>query len=194
VSTQFKNIVGPTSNLNLAHGKGGTTAADMEAIIRGTPGAIGYFDYAFTFDLSLATVALKNRWGNFVAANAESVQLAMRAADWERLVIDQDPTFELDLTDTGCPGCWPMTSTTYVLVPLKGRVSNSMKVLEFFQHSLRQGDEIAIKEGHVPLPTRAKSLIGVAMSRWYSVLEKASPGKSRQRSANDQTDTSTAAL
>lgn len=181
VSPQFKSIIGPTSTLNLPHGQSGKTAADMEAIIRGTPGAIGYLDYSFAFDRSLATVALKNRWGNFVSANAESLQLAMRAADWEKLMIDQDPTFELDFTDTGCPGCWPMTSASYVLVPLKGRASNSMRVLDFFQHSLRQGDEIAIRQGYVPLPTRAKGLVGVAMNRWYGTLEKAGSGKARQR-------------
>jgi hypothetical protein len=98
-------------------------------------------------------VQLKNQWGTFVSASSESLQLAMRAADWEKLLIDQDPTFELDLTDAGCPACWPIANATYVLVPIKGSNANSLRVLDFFEQALKQGDELAAKEGYVcPCP------------------------------------------
>ena len=194
LSPQFKSSVGATSNLSVVGGKSGNTSAEIAKIVRETPGAIGYFDYSFAADLGLPTMQLKNQWGKFVSAGPESLQFAMRAADWEKLLINQDPTFELDLTDAGCPGCWPITSATYVLVPLKGRNGNSVRVLEFFEHALQQGDESATKEGYVPLPTRAKNIVLVAMRRWYASLDKAGVGKPQRRSQRDEPSIAVAAL
>jgi len=185
LSPQFKSSVGVTSNLSVASGKGGKTSADVAKVVRETAGAIGYFDYAFAIDLGLPTAQMKNQWGKFVSASRESLQVAMRAADWEKLLIDQDPTFEMDLTDAACPGCWPIASATYILVPLTGRNGNSLRVLEFFEHALQQGDESATKEGYVPLPTRAKNVVALAMRRWYASLEKAGVGKPQRRSEDD---------
>lgn len=185
-SAAFKSAVGPTSNLNVPGGKAGKTSADLAKIVRETAGAIGYFDYAFAADLGLPTLQLKNQWGKFVSAGSESLQLAMRAADWEKLIIDQDPTFEMDLTDAGCPGCWPIATATYILVPLKGRNGNSFRVLEFFEQALQHGDESAIKEGYVPLPQRAKGVVSVAMRRWHSSLDKAGAGKPQRRTEDER--------
>lgn len=186
LDAQFKSSVGVTSNLTVAGGKGGKSSAEVAKTVRETVGAIGYFDYAFAIDLGLPTVQMKNHWGKYVVASRDSLQVAMRAADWEKLLIDQDPTFEMDLTDTGCPACWPIASATYVLVSLKGRNANSMQVLEFFEQAIQQGDETATKEGYVPLPTRAKNVVWLAMRRWYVTLEKAGVGKSQRRSEGDE--------
>ncbi len=180
-SAAFKTAVGVTSNFNVAGGKGVKTSSDAAKTVRATPGALAYFDYAFAIDLGLPLAQVKNQWGKFVSPNPESLQLAMRAADWEKMMIDQDPSFELDITDAACPGCWPIASATYVLVPLKGRNVNSARVLEFFELALQNGDEVAAKEGYVPLPSRAKNLVGLAMRRWYATLEKAGAGKTQRR-------------
>ncbi len=184
-SPVFKSAIGVTSNLNVAGGRGGKTSAEVTKIVRATPGALGYFDYAYAIDVALPSVQMKNQWGKFVAVNPESLQLAMRAADWEKMMIDQDPSFEMDLTDAACPGCWPIASATYVLVPLKGRNVNSARVLEFFEMALQQGDDAATKEGYVPLPTRAKNLVGLAMRRWQAGLDKAGVGKPQRRTEDD---------
>jgi phosphate transport system substrate-binding protein len=192
VSPPFKTAVGASSTLTLASGKGAKTSNEVASLVRSTPGAIGYFDYAYASDLSLPSVQLKNQWGKFVAPNRDSLQMAMKAADWEKLVIDQDPTFEMDLTDAGCPACWPIASVTYVLVPLKGRNVNSARVLEFFDQSIQQGDDNAVKEGYVPLPNRAKNMVSLAMRRWNSALEKAGAGKPQKRVQDHQQDTALA--
>ena len=172
LSPQFKTAIGPTSSLTLVGGKSGKTSTDIARVMRETAGSIAYFDYSFAVDLSLPTMQIKNQWGKFVSASSESLQLAMRAADWEKLLIDQDPTFEMDLTDTGCPGCWPIATATYVLVPLKGRNGSSARVFEFFDESLQRGDEVAVKEGYVPLPTRAKNIVSLSMRRWQASADK----------------------
>jgi hypothetical protein len=106
----------------------------------------------------------------------------MREADWEKMLIDQDPPFELDLTYARCPACWPIATATYVLVPLKGRNGNSFRVLEFFELALQHGDEAATKEGYVPLPYRAKNIVTIAMRPWQAALEKPGAGRPQRRS------------
>jgi phosphate transport system substrate-binding protein len=186
ISAPFKAAIGTTSNLKVASGKGGKTSADVVKLVRDTAGGIGYLDYSFAIDLGLPTVQMKNQWGKFITATPESIQLAMRSMDWERLLIDQDPTFEMDMTDAACPGCWPITSATFVLVPIKTRAENSARVLEFFEHAIKAGDEVATKEGYVPLPPRAKNLVSLAMRRWQSSLIQSGASKPTRKANRDE--------
>ena len=181
LSAPFKTTFGATSNLVVPGGKGGKTSSDVAKLVRDSAGAIGYLDYANAIELGLPSVQLKNQWGRFIAAGPEALQLAMRAMNWEKLMIDQDPSFEMDLTDAGCPGCWPIVSATYVLIPVKGRTANSARVLEFFVHAIQQGDELAAKEGYVPLPTRAKNLVMLATRRWTATLEKSGASRPHRK-------------
>jgi phosphate transport system substrate-binding protein len=176
-SGAFRSSYGVTSDFSVPGGRGGRTSADVAQLVSRTAGAIGYVDYAYAAEHRLGMVAMKSSWGTFVPPTRASLQAAMRSISWERLLIDQDPTFDMDLTDVGCPGCWPITSATYVLVPLKGRATASVRVLEFFEQALQQGDETAARRGYVPLPARAKNLVSVAMRRWYATLEKSGAGK-----------------
>ena len=177
VNQDFRTSIGTTSNFKIAFGKGGKTTTEMTKLLQATPGSITYVDYAHAIDLGLPTVQMKNLWGNFVSANPDAMQLAMRAADWEKMQIDQNPTFEMDLTETGCPGCWPITTATYVLLSTKGKSDRSLKVLDFFNQALQLGDTTASKEGYVPLPSRAKSIIGLSMRRWYESMGRAGGAK-----------------
>ncbi len=189
VSPAFAKAFGGASELKIPGGKGVATSTEMVQAVRGAEGGIGYVDFAHAAELKLPSVQMKNQWGTALSATRESLQLAMRAADWERMVIDQNPTFELDLTNAGCPGCWPMSSLTYVLVPLKGKVANSVRVLEFFERALREGDALATREGYVPLPSRAKGVVSVAMRRWFDALEKAGGGKAKRLSLDQVPNT-----
>lgn len=184
VSAPFRQAIGATASLSLPGGKGMHTSTEIASAVHAQIGAIGYVDYSFANDLHLPMVQLKNQWGTVVSASPESMQLSMRAADWEKLQIDQDPVFDMDLTDAGCPGCWPITNLTYVLVPIKGHIGNSAEVLKFFEHAILHGDVAAEKEGYVPLPSRAKSAISLAMRRWNLTLERSGAGAAQRHSAN----------
>jgi phosphate transport system substrate-binding protein len=180
-SPQFRSAVGITSNFAVPTGKAATSSAELVTLVRDTPGAIGYVDYTHAHELNIPAVQLKNQWGRFVSASSESLQVAMRAANWEKIVIEQDPTFELDLTDAGCPGCWPITYATYVLVPVKPGHESASRVLHFFNQAISQGDELAVKEGYVPLPNQAKNQVWLAMRRWQAALDKAAAARPNQR-------------
>jgi len=182
VSLPFRQAIGPTATLSLPGGTPVHTSTEAAAAVRAQAGAIGYVDYSFANELHLPTVQMKNQWGTAVTASPASMQLSMRAADWEKLQIDQDPVFDLDLTDAGCPGCWPISNLTFVLVPIRGgRIGNSAEVLRLFEQALMIGDEAAEKEGYVPLPNRAKNAVALAMRRWNLALGRSSSGLPQRR-------------
>lgn len=127
-------------------------------------GAIGFVEFSFSQELGIPAVKLVNKWGTTVSPTADAIKQTVQAADWELIRSDTDPTFELDLVDAGCPRCWPISTATYALVPLRTR--NTDRVIEFMRNGLTQGDEATEKLGYVALPTRAEGIVRAFMNRW----------------------------
>ena len=117
--------------------------------VRGTPGAIGYADGAFTKANGLTTVLLKNRAGAFVKAGPESYAKAAEAGDWT------PANFITDMIDIDAAGAWPIVTPTLVLMaanPAPGKVQASLNTLKFFDWALRNGGDAAAQLGYVALP------------------------------------------
>lgn len=117
--------------------------------VRGTPGAIGYADGAFTKANQLATVLLKNRAGAFVKAGSDSYAKAAAAGDWT------PANFITDMIDLDAPGAWPIVTPTLVLMaanPAAEKAQASLNTLKFFDWAFRNGGEAAAELGYVALP------------------------------------------
>jgi phosphate transport system substrate-binding protein len=164
VSPDFEKGTGATSTLVLsgaqgARGNGGVAKALLER-----PGTIGYMEHAFATENQLPTLALRNRFGAFVASTPEHISAAVRAADWELMFIDTRPSFEMDTVDAGCPRCWPMVGLSYVIAPT--RWADPLRAAAFvrFMESIYDGaDELMREERYVPLPSRARNLARVTL-------------------------------
>ena len=170
----FGNYLGKSSPKWKAASSGGTVAAPgaiqaasnkaVADAVLAKPGTVGFVEYSFSQELGIPAVKLVNKWGSTVAPSPEAIKQSIQAADWELIRAESDPTFELDLVDAGCPRCWPISTVTYVLVPLRAR--NTERVLEFMRNGLTQGDDATEKLGYVALPTRAEGIVRAFMNRW----------------------------
>jgi phosphate transport system substrate-binding protein len=162
-SPSWKTEVGVSSTLKtyiVGNGVGASGTGGMARALASKPGAIGYLDFGFAHENKYKSVQLKNGFGSFVAAAPESLDAALRAADWERLYIDTQPTFEIDTVDVGCPRCWPIVGMTYVVAPRRWNDADKVQAFSRFVESLlNDGDTVARAEGYVPLPNRAKNLV-----------------------------------
>lgn len=174
-STEFASRVGPTSDFSVPHSRTVQSNREMAQAAQAVEGALAYLDFSYASAHETPMVSLQNRWGSFVAPSIASIQDAMRLADWEKLAIDQSPTFAMDLTDAACPTCWPISTPTYVLVPLHAQGLNSERALEFFQQALDEGDELAKASGFVPLPSKAKWRVKLQMRKWLEGGARAKP-------------------
>jgi phosphate transport system substrate-binding protein len=183
VSTDFASSVGPTSDLQVPKARVVQSNREVSETVQAVEGAVAYLDFSYVTAHKVPTVALQNRWGTFVKPSEQTIQDAMRLADWEKTIIDQSPTFAMDLTDAGCPSCWPISTLTYVLVPLHGAGGSSERVFEFFQRALDDGDALAKGAGYVPLPSKAKWRVKLQMRKW---LEGNPRGKLRAQAGPEQ--------
>lgn len=132
--------------------------------IQASPGAIGYLEYGYAQDNKLPVAQLRNSFGTFVTPNGDTIAAAVRAADWELMFMDSNPTFEIDTVNAACPSCWPITGLTYVVVPRRWAENNKGNAfMRFLEALLNDGDAVAKEENYVSLPSRAKNLVKVTL-------------------------------
>ena len=119
----------------------------MAQIIKSTPGAIGYVDYATAKASSLTYASVKNKDGSYVAP---SVQSATTAAD--------NATVKPDLTFSAiwAPGAssYPITDQSWVLVYQKQSEANTSKMLQaYIGYLVGDGQQLLPQLGYAPLPS-----------------------------------------
>ncbi len=155
---------GITSNLKLDKAAGAVGNGGVVRALQSKPGSLGYLEFSYAKGNGFPSFQMRNGFGSFVAANPVSVEASVRAADWERLFIDSQPTFDIDTIDVGCPGCWPIVGLTYVVAPRRFADQGKAEAfMRFVESLMNEGDAMAREEAYVPLPNRAKNLVRVTL-------------------------------
>jgi phosphate transport system substrate-binding protein len=127
-------------------GVGGKGNEGVTALIKQSPGTVGYVEYGYAKDNGLSMASLQNKSGNFVApdiASARStlsnVQLPENLRVWP-----VDPEGAND---------YPIVSFTWLLLYKKYSDPAKLKALkEFVTWSLTDGQSFSESLGYVPLP------------------------------------------
>jgi phosphate transport system substrate-binding protein len=130
-----------------ATSQGGSGNGGVAQIIKSTPGAIGYVDYADAKAAGLTFASVKNKDGNFVAP---SIQSATTAAD--NATINPDLTFSA----IWAPGAqsYPVTYQSWALVYQKQSSTNTTKMLKaYLGYLLGDGQKLLTGLNYAPLPT-----------------------------------------
>ena len=129
-----------------ATSQGGSGNGGVAQIIKSTPGAIGYVDYADAKAAGLTFASVKNKDGNYIAP---SIQTATTAAD--------NATIKPDLTFSAiwAPGAqsYPVTYQSWDLVYQKQSSSNTTKMLKsYIGYLLGDGQKLLPGLNYAPLP------------------------------------------
>jgi phosphate transport system substrate-binding protein len=155
VSPEWHERVGNGKAVEWPMGIGGKGNEGVAAYVQRVEGAIGYVEYAYALQNSMAHVLLKNRDGNFVAPTIESFQAAAESAGWKSA-----PVFYMVLTDQAGAGSWPITGASFILVhreqpdPAKAK-----RMLDFFDWCLAHGAPMAEELHYVPMPGAIADLV-----------------------------------
>ncbi|MBD1573326.1 phosphate ABC transporter substrate-binding protein PstS [Vibrio sp. S17_S38] len=143
-----------------ATGLGGKGNAGVANLVKRTPGAIGYVEYAYAEQNSLVYTQMKNKDGNFVKPELASFQAAAANADWKNA-----PGFKLMLNDQPGAKSWPMTAATFILMHKEqANPETAQEVLKFFKWGYKHGD-IATKLGYVPMPANVVDMVETMWSK-----------------------------
>jgi phosphate transport system substrate-binding protein len=158
-SPAFLRDVGAGNTVNWpVNAVGGKGNPGVAANVQKIKGAIGYVDIADAMKNNMTFVALKNKAGNYIVPNQNSVADAASGANFK--IRGMAP----DLLDQGHKNAWPITSATYMLAYEKGSdPAKSRGVVEFFTWSLNNGQKMAEELGFVPLPANVVKMVEAEM-------------------------------
>ena len=168
VSPEWKSKVGEGTAVAWPTGVGGKGNEGVASYVQRIAGSIGYVEYAYALQNKMTTIAVQNKEGDFVQANADSFKAAAAGADWSKA-----PGFYLILTDQPGKGAWPISGATFVLMrTAQAKPEIAKEVLKFFDWAYSdEGDKLASSLDYVPLPNPVTEQIKAV---WKTQIKDAS--------------------
>jgi phosphate transport system substrate-binding protein len=159
VSAECREKIGHGKAVSWPTGVGGKGNEGAATLVKKTPGAIGYVEFAYALKENLKFAVLQNQAGKFVNPTIESFQASAANADWE-----EASGFYMVLTDQPGEKSWPITGASYILIhkDLKD-TAKAEAMLKFFGWCYREGGNEAVQLHYVPIP---KSVINLVESLW----------------------------
>ena len=146
ISPKFNDEIGTDKSVTFPAGVGGKGNEGVTALIKQSPGTIGYVEYGYAKDNGLSMAMLQNKSGNFIAPNiaAGRETLATVKLPENLRVWPVDPEGAQD---------YPIVSFTWLLCYKKYADEGKLKALkDFINWSLVEGQKFSEELGYIPLP------------------------------------------
>jgi phosphate transport system substrate-binding protein len=155
VSPEWSSKVGVSTSVEWPSGIGAKGNDGVASNVAGTPGAIGYVEYAYAKQNKLTYADMVNAAGKVVEPTIEAFQAAAANADWASA-----PGFYLILSNQPGDKSWPMTAATFILMYKKpANVTESNEALKFFTYAYDKGDDMAKALDYIPMPDNVVALV-----------------------------------
>jgi phosphate transport system substrate-binding protein len=149
VDHEFKSKVGTSTQVKFPTGTGGDGNDGVAAAISGTDGAIGYVGLAYALSNELSMPLVENAAGEFPEPGVKSVEAAADAVS----TINADNSISLADLPSSAKGAYPISTYTYVIVPLESEKAEALK--EFIAWVISpKGQEFGPDLDFAPLPAQ----------------------------------------
>jgi len=149
VSKKWEDKIGRGKSLKWPVGIGAKGNDGVTAAVKQTSGAIGYVELAYALKNNLATVALKNKAGEFQKPSVKGVSLSAAT-------LPENASVTASIVDAKGKGVYPISAFTYILLPVKEETTQLKEVKKFLNWALTDGQEMTEELHYAPLP---KSLV-----------------------------------
>jgi len=159
--TYFLNHVSKTWDEKVYFGKsvswpvgiGGKGNEGVTNLIKQTPNAIGYIEYAYKMKNRLPAATLQSAKGVWVEPTIENFKAAAAYAEWTL----EENFYELLILQPGDKS-YPIVAATFILLPKETKEKNR-QVNAMIEYAFNHGDEAAKKLGYIPLPKETKAMV-----------------------------------
>ena len=166
VSPEWKARVGESTSVDWPAGLGAKGNEGVANNVMQTQNAIGYVESAYAKQNHLTYADMVNHDGKKVEPVPASFQAAAANADWKNA-----PGFYLLLTDQPGAQSWPITASTFILMPKQPPDPAAAKqALKFFSWAFAKGAAMAADLDYVPMPD---SVIAQIKSEWEKDIKGA---------------------
>jgi len=146
ISPEFDEQVGFDKSVTFPVGIGGKGNEGVTALIKQTPGTIGYIEFGYAQQNGLSCAVLENKSGQFVAPTAESGAAALAS-------VELPENLRAWPVDPAAPEAYPISSFTWLLLYKKYDDAAKLKALkDFISYGLTEGQSFATDLGYIPLP------------------------------------------
>ena len=160
-SSDWRRLAGATRVIKLPHGRSVTGSEGVSALVKQTPGAIGYVEESYAARNGNAQGRVRNSEGEFVAPSIASVAAAADAA-----VARMPRDFRVSITNAPGRGVYPISSFTWMLLyESPGDKRRSARMVEFMRWALTEGQRLAPGLGYAPLPAEIIKLETAVLNR-----------------------------
>jgi phosphate transport system substrate-binding protein len=147
VSNDWKGGPGKGGAVNWPKGIGGKGNEAIAGMVRQMPGAVGYVELIYALQNKIPFGSIRNASGNWVVGSIEGVTEA--AASLKSMPAD----YRVSITNAPGKNSYPISSFTWLLVPVKAQDAAKGKVIkEFLQWVLDHGQSEAAGLYYAPLP------------------------------------------
>jgi phosphate transport system substrate-binding protein len=147
VSKEWANSSGRGPSPSWPVGVGGKGNENVAGLVRQLPGAIGYVELTYALQNKMSWGAVQNAAGNWVKASIESVTEA--AASVKQMPAD----YRVSITNAPGANAYPISSFSWVLVPLKSMDPTKGKVLkDLLSWIVKTGEGEVSSLSYAPLP------------------------------------------
>ena len=146
IDPEFKAKVGTSTSVKFPTGTGAEGNDGVSAAISQTNGAIGYVGLAYALSNKLDMPLVENSAGNFPVPGVKSVEAAASAVK----TINADNSISLASLPASAKGAYPISTYTYVIVPLKS--SKAAAIQKFITYAIGPGQEYGPALDFAPLP------------------------------------------
>jgi phosphate transport system substrate-binding protein len=142
------------STARAASGNGG-----VAQVIKSTPGAIGYVDYADAKASGLSFASVKNKAGSFIAPSPASASAAAAG-------VTVMPNLTFAAAWASGAASYPITYQSWVLVYAKQPNANDAKLLQaYIGYLLGDGQKLLPSLGYAPLSTNLDTMAKAQLSK-----------------------------
>ena len=169
VSADWKSKVGESSAVKWPVGLGAKGNEGVAANVKQTANSVGYVEYAYAMQNKLTYGDMINHDGQKIAPMSEAFAAAAANADWKNAA-----GFYLLLTDQPGAQSWPITASTFIIMPTAVKdPAASTAALKFFDWAYKNGGEAAKSLDYIPMP---ENVVDLVKREWASDI-KGSDGK-----------------
>ena len=161
VSNDWANGPGRGASPSWPMGVGGKGNPGVAGLVRQLPGAIGYVELLYALENHISYGEIRNAAGNWVKAPIDGVTAA--AASIKQMPSD----YRVSITNAPGKDAYPISSFTYLLVPLKFPDAEKGKVIkDLLSWMITSGEAEAAGLSYAPLP---KSVSDKVLKTIYSL-------------------------
>ncbi len=138
-------------------GLGGKGTEGVAMLVKDTPGAIGYTEFAYAHHNGLAMAPIANAAGAFIAPTIEATMAAASAA---LAGLPDSSDLKLSLINQPGPGAYPIASFSWLLVYAdQTNEVNARKLADFIRWAITEGDVQARALDYTPIPPQLANLV-----------------------------------